>query len=249
MGKHNVVIAVLPWEEYGTSSAAQVAEDMMYNFPNIRFSLMVGIGGGAPSPKHDIRLGDIVVGLPCNDKAGVLQYDFDKTIQCRSFQATGFLDQPPMILHKAVNQLQARCKEARDIDRKKSTYAPVSNETHLTSYLQLRCNPPNTQINNNTLPKTRLLTILLPNSIRKLHDYKVNPSIPQNNHRRMPSPRRIRNRLATPRNESSKISQIRWIPHGSLHCLPILIGNGSRGSFSLQRRRNDDQKDGFLFPG
>jgi hypothetical protein len=34
---------------------------MMHSFPNIRIGLLVGVGGGAPSPKHDIRLGDIVV--------------------------------------------------------------------------------------------------------------------------------------------------------------------------------------------
>ncbi|KAJ4864350.1 ankyrin repeats (3 copies) domain-containing protein [Trichoderma breve] len=60
IGKHNVVIAVLPDGEYGISSAASVARDMLHSFPNIRIGLMVGIGGGAPSKKHDIRLGDIV---------------------------------------------------------------------------------------------------------------------------------------------------------------------------------------------
>jgi hypothetical protein len=54
IGKHNVVIAVLPDGEYGTSSAASVARDMLYSFPNVRIGLMVGIGGGAPSQKHDI---------------------------------------------------------------------------------------------------------------------------------------------------------------------------------------------------
>jgi hypothetical protein len=36
MGRYNVVIAALPMGEYGTSSAARVAEDMMHSFPNIR---------------------------------------------------------------------------------------------------------------------------------------------------------------------------------------------------------------------
>jgi hypothetical protein len=57
VGRHNIVIAVLPDGEYGTSSAVTVARDMLHSFPNIRIGLMVGIGGGAPSPKHDIRLG------------------------------------------------------------------------------------------------------------------------------------------------------------------------------------------------
>ena len=106
--KHNVVIAVLPMGEYGTSSAARAAADMMHSFPNIRIGLMVGIGGGAPSHKHDIRLGDIVVGIPRNGHGGVLQYDFGKTIQGQAFQATGFLDQPPTVLRAAVNGLEAQ---------------------------------------------------------------------------------------------------------------------------------------------
>ena len=107
-GKHNVVIAVLPDGEYGISSAASVAKDMLHNFPNIRISLMVGIGGGAPSPKHDIRLGDIVVSTPRNGKGGVFQYDFGKVIQDQSFRPTGFLNQPPTVLLAAVNGLMAQ---------------------------------------------------------------------------------------------------------------------------------------------
>ncbi|OJI99266.1 hypothetical protein ASPVEDRAFT_38717 [Aspergillus versicolor CBS 583.65] len=108
IGKHNVVISVLPIGEYGTSSASRVAEDMISSFPNIRVGLMVGIGGGAPSPKHDIRLGDIVVSIPHNGLGGVIQYDFGKTVQGQCFQLTGFLDQPPTVLRAAVNGLRAQ---------------------------------------------------------------------------------------------------------------------------------------------
>jgi len=66
VGKHNAVIAVLPNGEYGISSAASVARDMLHSFPNVRIGLMVGISGGALSPKHNIRLGDIVVSAPCD---------------------------------------------------------------------------------------------------------------------------------------------------------------------------------------
>ncbi|KAJ5802641.1 uncharacterized protein N7503_005091 [Penicillium pulvis] len=108
VGRHNVVISVLPLGSYGTTSAARVAEDMLHSFPNVRIGLMVGIGGGAPSPNHDIRLGDVVVSIPSNDRGGVFQHDFGKTIQGQSFQLTGFLDQPPLILLAAVNGLRAR---------------------------------------------------------------------------------------------------------------------------------------------
>lgn len=108
IGKHNVVISVLPMGEYGTTSATHVAKDMIHAFPNIRLGLMVGIGGGAPSLKNDIRLGDIVVSIPQNGLGGVIQYDFGKTIQCQSFQHTSFLDQPPRVLRAAVNGLRAQ---------------------------------------------------------------------------------------------------------------------------------------------
>lgn len=108
IGRHNVVLSVLPLGSYGTSSAGRVAEDMLHSFPNVRIGLMVGIGGGAPSPNHDIRLGDIVVSIPFNGRGGVIQYDFGKTIQGQRFQPTGFLDQPPTVLRAAVNGLRAQ---------------------------------------------------------------------------------------------------------------------------------------------
>ncbi|RYO73935.1 hypothetical protein DL766_005894 [Monosporascus sp. MC13-8B] len=108
VGNHNVVMAVLPNGKYGISPAASVARDMLNSFPNIRIGLMVGIGGGAPSPKHDIRLGDIVVSAPRVGIGGVFQYDFGKTIQDQSFRPTGLLNQPPTVLRAAVSGLEAQ---------------------------------------------------------------------------------------------------------------------------------------------
>ena len=51
---------------------------------------MVGNRGGAPSQRHDIRLGDVVVSAPSDDGSGVFQYDFGDAIQDQSFKATGF---------------------------------------------------------------------------------------------------------------------------------------------------------------
>lgn len=66
---HNVVIAFTGSGTYGTTAAAQTATNLVRTFPNIRFGLLVGIGGGAPEPPDpnplkDIRLGDIVVSVP-----------------------------------------------------------------------------------------------------------------------------------------------------------------------------------------
>jgi nucleoside phosphorylase len=107
IGKHNVVIATLPFGEYGTTSAATVARDMIHSFPNIRIGLMVGIGGGAPTENHDIRLGDIVVSTPSNGN-GLFQYDFGRNIQDEPFQTTGVLNRPPNALLTALAGLQSR---------------------------------------------------------------------------------------------------------------------------------------------
>ena len=79
---HNVVIACLPSGVYGTTSAATVANQLLFTFQSIRFGLMVGIGGGAPSKGVDIRLGDVVVSKPTGDFGGVVPYDFGK--KCRA---------------------------------------------------------------------------------------------------------------------------------------------------------------------
>lgn len=108
VGKHNVVIAVLPDGEYGISSAAGVAKDMLHSFPNVKIGLMVGIGGGAPSRKHDIRLGDIVVGTSRDGRGALFQYDFGKAVQGQDFQETALLNQPPAVLRTAVSGLRAQ---------------------------------------------------------------------------------------------------------------------------------------------
>jgi nucleoside phosphorylase len=80
IGKYNIIIAILPYGEYGISSAAGIAKDILYSFPNVRFGLMVGIGGGAPTTEHNIRLGDVMVSASGYRKGGMFQYDFGKAI-------------------------------------------------------------------------------------------------------------------------------------------------------------------------
>lgn len=108
IGEHNVVIAVLPDGEYGTASAANVATNMLNSFHNVKIGLMVGIGGGVPSERHDIRLGDIVVSAPRGGEGGVFQYDFGKSVQGQKFQHTRFLNQPSTMLRTAMTGIQAQ---------------------------------------------------------------------------------------------------------------------------------------------
>ena len=105
IGKHNVVIAVLPG--YGTNNAAVAGKSMQNTFPNLRFGLMVGVGGGIPSEKNDIRLGDIAVSLPSGQAGGVIQYDMGKRV-AGEFIRIGSLDRPPGLLLTAIATLKAR---------------------------------------------------------------------------------------------------------------------------------------------
>ena len=79
IGRHNVVLACLPSGTTGISAAAIVARDLLRSFPRVRFGLMVGVGGGAPSndPRQDIRLGDVVVSTPKGNYGKGRVYLFD----------------------------------------------------------------------------------------------------------------------------------------------------------------------------
>lgn len=113
-GKHNVVIASLPAGRYGTTAAAKAAAGMLSSFPQIKFGLMVGIGGGIPSDDNDIRLGDVVVSKPEGSFGGVRQYDCGKATT-QGFEERGILNSPPSVLLNAVSALQGQHEMAGSI--------------------------------------------------------------------------------------------------------------------------------------
>ncbi|CEJ59101.1 hypothetical protein PMG11_07737 [Penicillium brasilianum] len=102
---HNVVLASLPGSQ-GKSAAAAVANDMARTFPSIELRLMVGVGGGVPSAKNDIRLGDVVVSMPDGQHGGVVQYDLAKNTD-NGIILKGFLWPPPEILRSAVVMMRS----------------------------------------------------------------------------------------------------------------------------------------------
>lgn len=108
IGTHNVVVTCLPAGVMGQTSAGRVASQLQSTFPALRFVLMVGIGGGIPSYRHDLRLGDIVVSKPDADSGGVIQFDYGKTVKDGRFMRTGSLNRPPDVLLNAVANLQAQ---------------------------------------------------------------------------------------------------------------------------------------------
>ncbi|KAH7231101.1 nucleoside phosphorylase domain-containing protein [Fusarium tricinctum] len=102
---HNVVLATFPGNQ-GKGAAATVATNINRTFPTIKWRLLVGIGGGVPSDRHDIRLGDIVISMPDGPYGGVVQYDLGKDTE-DDFQLKGFLWPPPSELRQAVQVMQS----------------------------------------------------------------------------------------------------------------------------------------------
>lgn len=101
---HNVVI--VRGTQIGPINASISAATVVQEFPNIRFALMIGIGGGIPSRTQDIRLGDVAVGIPGGSHPGVIQYDFGKYQQDGTFVLKGCLNKPPSILINACHRLE-----------------------------------------------------------------------------------------------------------------------------------------------
>ncbi|CAG7974439.1 unnamed protein product [Penicillium salamii] len=107
MADHNIIASCLPAGEVGNSSATDVASNMKRTFLSLRFCLLVGIGGGAPSSKNDIRLGDVVVSKPVGENVGVLQYDMVKTLENGEICLNGHLQPSPRFLRSVSSLMQS----------------------------------------------------------------------------------------------------------------------------------------------
>ncbi|KAJ3453415.1 hypothetical protein MRS44_017662 [Fusarium solani] len=109
---HNVVIAGLPQAD--NKAAAQVVTQMRTTFPNLKFGLLVGIGGGVPVKTDNgmIRLGDVVVSKPAAGHSGAVQYDQGRA-KDGHFERTGTLAPPPDVLLNAAQDLAARRARSR----------------------------------------------------------------------------------------------------------------------------------------
>lgn len=119
---HDVVLAYPDFGVYGETSVASVATLLRATFKSLRFILMVGIAGGVPSTKEDIRLGDVVVGKSTAGWPGVVEYhaneesgqDRDRLIRDRS------LDQLTPLLLTAMGKAET---------------ASIFNESRLPQYI------------------------------------------------------------------------------------------------------------------
>ncbi|KAL0766437.1 hypothetical protein CaCOL14_010882 [Colletotrichum acutatum] len=76
---HNVVIASFALgQDYGTEQAAGLAGQLKLLFPKLWFTLLVGVAAGLPSPRRDIRLGDVLVANSEDEVPAIVAYHLGK---------------------------------------------------------------------------------------------------------------------------------------------------------------------------
>ncbi|KAI1738088.1 purine and uridine phosphorylase [Xylaria scruposa] len=131
LGSHYVIVGCLPRGRLGPVNAANVAKDMTRSFPSLKFALMVGIGGGAPTRKQDIRLGDVVVSVPSGERGGVVQLDFGTRLPNGIFLRKGQLNSPPDALLSATQEIQRLLDDPRKSDR---IAEHISRMDHMPAY-------------------------------------------------------------------------------------------------------------------
>ena len=114
---HNIIIATLPpGTPYGTGTAGALAGQIKKCFPNLWFGLLVGVAAGLPIHKaedqtakaRDIRLGDVLVGLPEGDTAGLFSYDLGKDTEVgfQPLRGGHALAMTESIVRSAIGKLQ-----------------------------------------------------------------------------------------------------------------------------------------------
>ncbi|KAI0455725.1 ankyrin repeat-containing domain protein [Xylaria acuta] len=126
IGDHNVVIASLPHDGYGTINAATVAGNMHRTFPSLEVFLMVGIAGGAPGV-DDVRLGDVVVSTE------LIQYDLGRALGEDRFETTAIPLRPSHELRNAITALRAQ-HEAKPSRIPDILYQIVQQNSHMKRY-------------------------------------------------------------------------------------------------------------------
>jgi hypothetical protein len=106
------------------------AEHMLRSFPGLLFGVSVGIGGGIPTHKNDIRLGDVVVGTPRGPFAGVIQYNFGRHNDLQ-FRRVGTLNDPPPSLLNAISTLEVEAIMERDSSIMKQLSRAISSNPRM----------------------------------------------------------------------------------------------------------------------
>ena len=108
---HAVVVASCPQGETGNVNAGRLTGSLFKTFPNIRMTVLVGIGGGIPrsaaseSSLKNVHLGDVVVGWPGDGKPPCVYHDRGKSKVDGEFEMVGTMQNPDWRLISALSVL------------------------------------------------------------------------------------------------------------------------------------------------
>lgn len=108
---HTVVIGTCSRGATGNVNASLLTGSMFKTFPNIRMAVLVGIGGGIPSPKVDkdpmgnLHLGDVGVGCPGDGKPACVYHSRGRSIVDGQFEMLGTVPDPDWRLTNALSVL------------------------------------------------------------------------------------------------------------------------------------------------
>lgn len=97
---HAVVIATCPQGKTGNVHSGRLTLPLYKTFRNISITVLVGIGGGIPSPvvssnpRNNIHLGDVVVGWPGDGKPACIYHDSGRLKAGEPFEMVGTLQGP-----------------------------------------------------------------------------------------------------------------------------------------------------------
>ncbi|KFY29079.1 hypothetical protein V493_02564 [Pseudogymnoascus sp. VKM F-4281 (FW-2241)] len=103
---HNVVVAYPNFGVCGKTSVADVATQLHASYTSVQFNFMIGIAGGVPDTKEDIRLGDVVVSKSTAGWPGIVQYDVNGERTEDHFLRGRALDQPTQLLLTAMGKAE-----------------------------------------------------------------------------------------------------------------------------------------------
>jgi nucleoside phosphorylase len=105
ISSHNVAIAGYPAGEAGIGVSGSMASEALRDFPNLEVGLLVGIAGGIPSPRRDIRLGDVAVAIPNKNSPGIIGYDLVK-VEDEEVQLKQWQNSTDPLLRAAIRRVQ-----------------------------------------------------------------------------------------------------------------------------------------------
>lgn len=107
INNHAVVIATCPQGRTGNVNAGRLTFAMFKTFREIRMVLLVGIGGGIPSPhisadsSKNVHLGDVVVGHPGDSKPACIYHESGRS-KVNEFEITSKVQDPDWRLTNAL---------------------------------------------------------------------------------------------------------------------------------------------------